>query len=91
MLYPLNKYLVVSPEEVEVGEEQSTVLIPSDVVVETCPYKLVNLVQAHVDSRLKPGMKLLVPSHMLEEISVLGEVHHVVPESCVVGFYGAAE
>tara|TARA_R110000824_G_scaffold38028_2_gene116525 strand:- start:754 stop:1026 length:273 start_codon:yes stop_codon:yes gene_type:complete len=90
MLYPLNKYLVVEPVE-ETQKEESTILIPDDFEVDASPYKLVNLLQVHVDSRLKPGMKLLTPSHMIEQVSFYDETRYIVPEHCVVGFYGADE
>ena len=50
MLYPLNKYLVVEPIS-NVQKEESAVLIPDDIEDDTSPYKLVELLQAHVDSR----------------------------------------
>ena len=90
MLYPLNKYLVVEPIS-NVQKEESTVLIPDDIEVDTSPYKLVELLQAHVDSKLQPGMKLLAPTHMIEEVSFYDETRHIVPEHCIVGFYGEEE
>ena len=90
MLYPLNKYLVVEPIS-NVQKEESTVLIPDDIEGDTAPYKLVVLLHAHVDSRLQPGMKLLAPTHMIEEVSFYDETRHIVPEHCIVGFYGEEE
>ena len=90
MLYPLNKYLVVKPIE-ETQKEQSTVLVPDNIEVDASPFKLMVLIQAHVDSKLQPGMKLLAPSHMVEQVSFLDETQHIIPEHCVIGFYGPDE
>ena len=90
MLYPLNKYLVVKPIE-EKQKEQSMVLMPENVEVASSPFKLMVLIQAPADSKLRPDMKLLAPSHMIEQVSFLDETHYIVPEHCVVGFYGADE
>jgi hypothetical protein len=90
MLYPLNRYLLVEPIE-STQEEGSTVLIPDDVEVDASPYKLVKLVEAHVDSRLRPGMNLVAPSHSIEQITVLGAQYYLLPETHVIAFYGVEE
>ena len=85
MLYPLNKYLVVEP--IEEVKKQSGVLVPEGVDVETSVFKLVKIVQPNIDSRLNPGMRILVPTHMIEEASFFGEQYYLVTENHVVGFY----
>ena len=90
MLYPLNKYLVVEPIE-NAPKEDSAVLIPDDVQVDTSSYKLVELLEAHVDSRLRKGMKLIVPSHSIEQISVLDRDYYLLPETHVIAFHGGEE
>ena len=85
MLYPLNKHLVVEP----INEERKTsgVLVPDDVKIDTSSYKLVRLVHAHAESRLYPNARLVVPTHMIEEVEFLGNTYHLVLENYVVGFF----
>ena len=85
MLYPLNKYLVVEP--IEEVKKQSGVLVPEGVDVDTSVFKLVKIVQPNLDSRLNPGMRVLVPTHMIEEACFFGEQYYLVTENHVVGFY----
>ncbi len=85
MLYPLNKYLVVNP--LEETESTSGVLIPEDVKINTSAFKLVEVVEPHCTSQLNTGMKVLVPSHMIEEACFFGETYYLVTENNVVGFY----
>ena len=85
MLFPLNKYLVV--ELVEEVKKQSGVLVPEGVSVDTSAFKLVKIVQPNMDSRLRVGMSVLVPTHMIEEASFFGEQYYLVTENHVVGFY----
>ena len=84
-MYPLNKYLVVEP--VEEVKKLSGVLVPEGVSIETSDFKLVEVVQPNVDSRLNAGMRILVPAHMIEEASFFGEQYYLVTENHVVGFY----
>ena len=85
MLYPLNKYLVVQP--VEEVESNSGVLIPEDIKIDTSAFKLVEVVEPHSASQLNRGMKVLVPSHMIEEACFFGETYYLVTENNAVGFY----
>ena len=85
MLYPLNKYLVVEP--IEEVKKQSGVLVPEGVSVEESNFKLVKVLQPNVGSRLNTGMRVLVPTHMVEEASFFGEQYYLVTENHVVGFY----
>ena len=85
MLHPLNKHLVVEPINEE--KKSSGVLIPDDVRVEESSYKLVRLLRAHSESSLYPGVKLVVPTHMLEEVEFLGNVYYLILENYVVGFF----
>ena len=85
MLYPLNKHLVVEP--IEEHKKPSGVLLPEEVKLEDSSYKLVELLRAHSDSNLYPGAKLLVPTHMLEKVSFLGNSYYLVLENYVVGFF----
>tara|TARA_R110001583_G_scaffold95891_5_gene239970 strand:- start:306 stop:581 length:276 start_codon:yes stop_codon:yes gene_type:complete len=85
MLHPLNKHLVVEPINEE--KKSSGVLIPDDVRVEESSYKLVRLLRAHSECSLYPGVKLVVPTHMLEEVEFLGNVYYLILENYVVGFF----
>jgi len=85
MLYPLNKYLVVKP--VEEVESNSGVLIPEDIKIDTSAFKLVEIVEPHSTSQLNYGMKVLVPTHMIQEATFFGETYYLVTENNVVGFY----
>jgi co-chaperonin GroES (HSP10) len=83
MLCPLNRYLVVEPILEE--KKDSGVLIPDDYKTEQAAYVLVTLLRAHPESNLSPGNKIVVPAHMVEEVSFFGEKHHIVLENHVVG------
>ena len=85
MLFPLNKYLVVVP--IEEVKKQSGVLIPDGISIDNSAFKLVKIVQPNIDSKLSAGMKILVPSHIIEEASFFGEQYYLVTENHVVGFY----
>jgi co-chaperonin GroES (HSP10) len=83
MLCPLNRHLVVEPILEQQGK--SGVLIPDDYKTEQSAYILVNLLKAHPESNLKLNSKLVVPTHMVEEINFFGEKYHIVLENHVVG------
>jgi len=85
MLFPLNKYLVVAP--IEEVKKQSGVLVPEGISIDISDFKLVEVVQPNIDSKLNIGMRILVPSHIIEEASFFGEQYYLVTENHVVGFY----
>lgn len=85
MLYPLNKYLVVKP--IDEVKKQSGILVPEGAVVDNSTFKLVQVIQPNLDSKLNIGMLILVPTHMIEEASFFGEQYYLVTENHVVGFY----
>ncbi len=84
MLIPLNKYLIVKPLREEV--KSSGVIIPADVDTDDNPYLAVELVCANIDYNLPNKTKLLVPSHMVEEVTFLGVKYYLVLETCVMGY-----
>ena len=84
MLKPVNKYLVVEP--LEEYTRDSGVIIPDDVRIEEGAYKTVTLLESHVSSTFKPGVKLLVPTHMVEEVTFSGKKYYLVLENCVIGY-----
>jgi hypothetical protein len=84
MLFPLNKYLVVEP--ILEQKKESGVLIPDDYETRSV-YILVNLLKAHPESNLEPNNKLVVPTHVVEEVDFFGEKYHIVLENHVVGLF----
>ena len=85
MLYPVNKYLVVKPIDSSVKEE-SLVLVPDDFKEDASPYAFVRLVQKHETSSLVNGDRLLIHAHLMEEVSLDGQVFHIIPENSVIAF-----
>tara|TARA_R110000751_G_scaffold92924_2_gene181624 strand:+ start:415 stop:678 length:264 start_codon:yes stop_codon:yes gene_type:complete len=83
MLVPMNRYLVVKP--VEEKKTSTGVLIPDNVSIETNRYRVAEVTRAHLESELKSGMLILVPSHMVEEASFFGETYYLVLENHVIG------
>ena len=84
MLKPFNNYLVVEPVQEHVREYG--VIIPDDVNLETSVHKTVILTVPNAKSDFLPGTKLLIPPHMLEEVTFSGEKYYLVPENCVLGY-----
>ena len=89
MLYPLNKYLVVEP--VQEIKTETGVLIPENISIDTSAFKLVKIIGLHSMSELSAGMKILVPSHMVEEATFSGKTYYLVTENNVVGIYSEQE
>ena len=85
MLHPVNKYLVVAP--ILEQKQESGVLVPDEYRVDDSAFSLVELLTATSGSTLTPGMKLIVPTHMIEELALFGKKHYVVLENHVVGFF----
>ena len=89
MLQPLNRYLVVEP--VEEIKTDTGVLVPEGSVMNNNPYKLAEIIEVHKDSQLEKGCRVVVPAHVLEEVSFFGETHYLVLENHVIGFYEKPE
>ena len=85
MLRPANKYLVVEP--ILEQKQESGVLVPDEYRVNDSAFSLVELLATNFGSTLTSGMKLVVPTHMIEEIALFGKKHYVVLENHVVGFF----
>jgi co-chaperonin GroES (HSP10) len=85
MLHPMNKYLLVDPVKEE--KKESGILVPEDYKEEQSAYALVKLLKTNTNSSLSAGMRLIVPAHIVEEIDLFGEKHHVVLENHVIGFF----
>jgi co-chaperonin GroES (HSP10) len=87
MLIPMNRRLVVEP--ILEQKKESGVLIPEEYRAQADhkDYALVKLTKASAESSLSAGTNLVVPSHMVEEIDIFGEIYHVVLENHVIGFF----
>lgn len=84
MLVPLNKYITVAP--VEEDKTDTGVLIPEGVKIDNNPYKVVDVIKVSTESQLENGMRVVVPSHMVEATSFFGQTHYLVLENHVVGY-----
>tara|TARA_R110000824_G_scaffold16796_5_gene69082 strand:+ start:466 stop:729 length:264 start_codon:yes stop_codon:yes gene_type:complete len=85
MLYPMNRYLLVNP--IKEDKKESGILVPEDYKEEQSAYALVKLLKTNVNSKLTEGTRLVVPAHVVEEIDLFGEKHHMVLENHVIGFF----
>ncbi len=85
MLCPMNKYLSVSLLEEE--KTSSGVLVPDDFKANTNAYSLAKIIKCHKASSLKPGMKIIVPTHMVEQVKLFGENYNLVLENHVLGCF----
>ena len=83
MLYPVNRFLVV--EVMAEQKKESGILVPDDYKQDRSTYSLVTLLKASSESEFQSGSKLVVPTHMVEELNIFGEKHCVVLENHVVG------
>ena len=84
MLYPVNKYL--SLELIEEDKTDTGVLIPDGVQINKANFKVARIVQPAEGSQFLKGMRIVVPSHMVEEISFFGKTYYLVLESHVIGY-----
>ena len=85
MLIPVNKHLVVKPIE-SASKEQSRVLVPDDFKEDTSPYAFVKLLQKNELSNLTVGDRLLIHAHLMEEVTLEGQVFHIIPENSVIAY-----
>ena len=84
MLVPLNKYITVEP--VDEDKTDTGVLIPEGAKVDNNPFKVVDVVKVSTGSTLESGMRIVVPSHVVETTSFFGQTHYLVLENHVVGY-----
>ena len=84
MLVPTNRYLIVDPIEEHIRD--SGVLIPNDVVIDDAAYKTVTLLAPNDKTIWPIGTRLLVPAHVLEEVSFLGEKYYLLLENHVMAY-----
>ena len=85
MLCPVNRHLVV--EIVVEHKKESGNLVPEDYKQDMPAYSLVTLLKSGVNSEFRSGTKLVVPTHMIEELEIFGEKHYIVLENHVVGVF----
>ena len=84
MLTPVNRHLVVDP--ILEQRSESGVLVPSDYRANVSSHMLATLIRAPENSIFKNGIKILVPSHLVEEIVISGKKYFIVLENHVVGY-----
>ena len=89
MLVPLNKYVTVEP--VDEDKTDTGVLIPQGVKIDNNPFKVVDVIKVSAGSALESGMRVVVPSHMVETTSFFGQTHYLILENHVVGYLKNSE
>ena len=89
---PQNKHLLVSSFK-EVKEEQSGISLPDDYKKAENPYQIAQLLDTPDESPLLQhrGSYVLVPTNMIEKISVHGLNVEMVPEHAVCAIIRAEE
>ena len=91
ILIPLNRHLLVELRTRCEDEEESLVILPEEVVMDTSHHTTVELVRAHPDSTLTPGVSLVVPKHCLEKITIKNNTFYLVLENNVIACVGQDE
>jgi co-chaperonin GroES (HSP10) len=87
MIEPVNKYILVEPIEEKKKDEQKGFLLPDDYKKPTNPHKVCEVVLANPTNPLglSPGERIVVESHMVQEIRVGGEMNYLIQENYVIG------
>ena len=87
MIEPVNKYILVEPIEEEKKDEQKGFLLPDDYQKPTNPHKVCEVVLVNPTNPLglSPGERIVVESHMVQEIRVGGKMNYLVQENYVIG------
>ena len=87
MIEPVNKFILVEPIEEEKKDEQKGFLLPDDYQKPTNPHKVCEVVLANPTNPLglSPGERIVVESHMVQEIRVGGKMNYLVQENYVIG------
>ena len=92
MLYPLNRYITVKPIEEDQEEETPEILLPQGYYESpSSPYMVVEVVEPHVDSQLRPGMRLVAPRSSVEAVEFNDKTYHLLLENHVMGFLSEDE
>ena len=61
--------------------------MPEDYKEELSAHAMVKLLKSNDNSDLREGLRLVVPRHVVEQIDLFGEKHHMVLENHVIGFF----
>ena len=87
MIEPVNRYILVEPIEEEIQDEQKGFLLPDDYQKPANPHKVCEVVLANPTNPLglSPGERIVVESHMVQEIRVGGEMNYLIQENYVIG------
>tara|TARA_R110000868_G_scaffold28022_2_gene105432 strand:- start:79 stop:351 length:273 start_codon:yes stop_codon:yes gene_type:complete len=82
---PVNRHLLVEIPVKEVNEEKSAFLLPEDYkITEVERYIKVNIVACADDCKQRWSGAAYVENSMIEDISINGELYHIVPENYLV-------
>ena len=89
MLKPVNRMLLVNiVSDTDVDANESSFYLPDDVATKN-EYEVVSLIETAKDSKffdvLAAGFKLLVEGHMLREVNISDQTHHLILENHVLG------
>ena len=87
MIEPVNKFILVEPIEEEKKDEQKGFLLPDDYKEPANPHKVCEVMLANPTNPLglSPGERIVVESHMVQEIRAGGETNYLVQENYVIG------
>ena len=87
MIEPVNKFIIVEPIEEKKKDEQKGFLLPDDYKQPTNPHKVCEVVLANPTNPLglSPGERIVVESHMVQQIRAGGETNYLVQENYVIG------
>ena len=81
---PQNRHILVGiPEETQIEESESTFILPDDYERPKSEYAKVQVFDCAA-TELKLGNYIIVPRHMIQEISVYGETYHLVLDNYVL-------
>ena len=87
MIEPVNKFILVVPIEEKKKDEQKGFLLPDDYNAPANPHQVCEVVLANPANPLglSPGERIVVESHMVQEIRTGGETNYLVQENYIIG------
>ena len=81
---PQNRHILVGiPEETEIEESKSTLILPDDYERPKSEYVKVQVFDCTA-TELDLGHYVIVPRHMIQEIAIDGETYHTVLDNYVI-------
>jgi len=87
VIEPVNKFILVKLIKEEKKDEQKGFLLPDDFEVPPNPHQVCEVVLANPANPLglSPRERIVVESHMVQEIKTGGETNYLVQENYVIG------